>query len=295
MDYGDFEARDIQTPRGVVHARVGGSGPPLLLLHGWPQTHLMWHASAPSLGVGLTVVAADLPGYGASFRPRPTDDHAAHSKRALAADLVAAMGALGHDAFVVAGHDRGGRVGYRMALDHPGVVTRLAVLDIVPTAEVWSQADALFALVYWHWGWLAQPAPLPERLIAGDPDAFWIVAERIGIKSGDPRFPDAVVAAYRAQLDDPAAIEAMCEDYRAGATVDRALDEADRGARTIDCPVRVLWGAAGALPLFYDDPLALWLPYAPAATGRAVDGAGHFLAEDEPAVVADDLLAFLAP
>jgi haloacetate dehalogenase len=294
MDYASFETVDVGTPRGVVHARVGGSGPPLLLLHGWPQTQLMWHAVAPALAERCTVVAADLPGYGASFRPPVSADHAAHSKRALAADLVAAMTELGHAAFAVAGHDRGGRVGYRMALDHPGAVTRLAVLDIVPTAEVWSHADALFALAYWHWGWLAQPAPLPERLIAGDPDAFWITAQRIGIKAGDPRFPDAVVAAYRAQLDDPGAIEAMCEDYRAGATVDRALDEADRGARTIECPVRVLWGAAGALPLFYDDPLALWLPYAPAATGRGLDGAGHFLAEDEPDLVAEDLLAFLA-
>jgi haloacetate dehalogenase len=294
MDYASFETVDVGTPRGVVHARVGGSGPPLLLLHGWPQTQLMWHAVAPALAERFTVVAADLPGYGASFRPPVSADHAAHSKRALAADLVAAMTELGHAAFAVAGHDRGGRVGYRMALDHPGAVTRLAVLDIVPTAEVWSHADALFALAYWHWGWLAQPAPLPERLIAGDPDAFWITAQRIGIKAGDPRFPDAVVAAYRAQLDDPGAIEAMCEDYRAGATVDRALDEADRGARTIECPVRVLWGAAGALPLFYDDPLALWLPYAPAATGRGLDGAGHFLAEDEPDLVAEDLLAFLA-
>lgn len=293
MEFDGFEAIDVGTPRGVVHARVGGSGPPLLLLHGWPQTHLMWHAVAPSLAERFTVVVADLPGYGASLKPTVSDDHAAHSKRALAADLVAAMGALGHAAFAVAGHDRGGRVGYRMALDHPGVVTHLAVLDIVPTAEVWSHADALFALGYWHWGWLAQPAPLPERLIAGDPDAFWIAAERMGIKAGDPRFPDEVVAAYRAQLDDLGAIEAMCEDYRAGATVDRALDEADRGARMIACPVRVLWGAAGALPLFYDDPLALWLPYAPAATGQGVDGAGHFLVEDEPAVVAADLLAFL--
>ena len=293
MGYGDFETIDVPTPRGVVHARAGGSGPPLLLLHGWPQTHLMWHAVAPALAERFTVVAADLPGYGASFRPRASDDHAAHAKRALAADLVAAMAALGHETFAVAGHDRGGRIGYRMALDHPGVVTRLALLDIVPTGEVWARADATFALGYWHWGFLAQPPPLPERLIAGDPDGFWIAVERMGIKPGDRRFPDDVVAAYRAQLDDPTAIEAMCEDYRAGATIDRALDDADRGARTIDCPARVLWGAAGALPLFYDDPLALWLPYAPAATGRGVDDAGHFLVEDEPAAVGADLLAFL--
>lgn len=292
MPFDGFDSADVETPRGRVHARVGGSGPPLLLLHGWPETHLMWHSTAPALAERFTVVVADLPGYGASFRPVVSDEHDAHSKRVLATDLVAAMAALGHAAFAVAGHDRGGRVAYRMALDHPDVVQRAAVLDIVPTAEVWSHADALLAIGYWHWGWLAQPAPLPERLILGDPDAFWIAAERIGIKPGDPRYPDDVVAAYRAQLDDPGAVEAMCEDYRAGATVDRALDDADRGERTIACSVRALWGANGALPLFYADPLELWRPYAPDVSGRAIEGASHFLVEDAPDEVAADLLAF---
>lgn len=294
MPFDGFDSADVETPRGRVHARVGGSGPPLLLLHGWPETHLMWHSTAPALAERFTVVVADLPGYGASFRPVVSDEHDAHSKRVLATDLVAAMAALGHAAFAVAGHDRGGRVAYRMALDHPDVVQRAAVLDIVPTAEVWSHADALLAIGYWHWGWLAQPAPLPERLILGDPDAFWIAAERIGIKPGDPRYPDDVVAAYRAQLDDPGAVEAMCEDYRAGATVDRALDDADRGERTIACPVRALWGADGALPLFYADPLELWRPYAPDVSGRAIEGASHFLVEDAPDQVAADLLAFFS-
>jgi haloacetate dehalogenase len=287
-----FELTDVSTPRGRVRARVGGGGPPLLVLHGFPQTHLMWHSVAPALAQDFTVVAADLPGYGDSFRPPVSEDHGAYAKRALAEDLVAAMAELGHERFAVAGHDRGGRVAYRMALDHPGVVTRLAVLDIVPTGEIWRGADATFALGYWHWGFLAQPAPLPERMMLGDPEAVWIAIERMGIKAGDERYPAEVVDAYRAQFADPAAVEAMCEDYRAGATIDRALDDADRDRRTIGCPVRALWGGAGALPLFYGDPLELWRPYAPGVTGRAVEGASHFLVEDAPGEVAADLAGF---
>jgi haloacetate dehalogenase len=289
-----FSAVNVETTRGVVYAQVGGAGPPLLLLHGFPQTHLMWHAVAPRLAGRYTVVAADLPGYGDSLRPPVSEDHSAHSKRAMAQDLVAAMTELGHSNFFVAGHDRGGRVAYRMALDHPGVVQRLAVLDIVPTGEIWSQADARFALGYWHWGFLAQPAPLPERMMLGDPEGFWIAAERMGMKVGDERFPDETIAAYRAQLTDAESVTAMCEDYRAGATIDRKLDAADRGERTISCSVRVLWGADGALPYFYDDPLDLWLPCAPDATGRAVEGAGHFLAEDQAEDVGADLLEFFS-
>ena len=286
-----FEPVDLNTPRGRVRARVGGSGPPLLLLHGYPQTHLMWHAVAPTLAARFTVVAADLPGYGDSFRPPVSEDHASHGKRTLAADLIAAMAALGQRAFAVAGHDRGGRVAYRMALDHPQVVTRLAVLDIVPTGEVWAHADARFALAYWHWGFLAQPAPLPERLVLGDPDGFWIAAKRMGIKDDD-RYPGDVVAAYRAQLDDPGFVTAMCEDYRAGATIDRELDDADLGRRVIACPTRSLWGGDGALPRFYDDPLEPWRPFAPDLSGRVVEDASHFLVEDAPGEVAADLARF---
>jgi haloacetate dehalogenase len=290
--FAGFESVEIDTPRGVVHACAGGSGPPLLLLHGFPQTHLMWHPVAAALAERHTVVAADLPGYGASFRPQPHEDHAPHAKRTLARDLVAAMAALDHRAFAVAGHDRGGRVAYRMALDHPHAVTRLAVLDIVPTGEIWRRADDTFANGYWHWSFLSQAAPLPERMILGDPAGFWLAIRRMGIKEGDERYPDAVVEAYRAQLSDPPAVEAMCEDYRAGATIDRALDDEDRGARTIACPVRALWGGAGALPRFYEDPLELWRPYAPDLSGRAVEGASHFLVEDAPGEVADDLAGF---
>ncbi len=295
MRFEGFEPVDVPTARGPVHAQVGGAGPPLLVLHGYPQTHLMWHAAAGALAERFTVVAADLPGYGDSFRPEAADDHVPHSKRALAADLVAAMASLGFSSFAVAGHDRGGRVGYRMALDAPEVVTRLAVLDIVPTGEIWSRADAGFAIGYWHWPFLAQPAPLPERLMLGDADAWWVSVERMGNKPADPRYPEEVVAAYRAQLRDPAVVSAICEDYRAGATIDRALDEADRAAgQTLACPVRALWGGEGGLPLFYEDPLALWRGLAPEVTGRAVDGASHFLVEDAPEEVAADLLRFLA-
>jgi haloacetate dehalogenase len=291
--FSGFEATDVVTPRGSVRIRVGGSGPPLLLLHGYPETHLMWHAVAPLLADRHTVVAADLPGYGDSFRPPVSADHTSHSKRALAADLVAAMAELGHDTFAVAGHDRGGRVAHRMALDSPSVVTRLAVLDIVPTGEIWSRADDRFTMGYWHWPFLAQPAPLPEQLILGAPDAYWESVLRQGIKADD-RYPDEVVAVYRAQLSDPDVVTAICEDYRAGATVDRELDTADRGSRTIACPVRVLWGADGALPRLYDDPLELWQPYAPELSGRTVQGAGHFLAEDAPDDVAADLAKFFS-
>jgi haloacetate dehalogenase len=291
MLFAGFDTRDLSTPRGTVHAAVGGDGPPLLLLHGYPQTHLMWHAVAPALAERFTVVAADLPGYGASFRPAVSADHAAHAKRALAGDLVAAMAALGFERFALVGHDRGGRVAYRMALDHPERVSRLAVLDIVPTGEIWNRADATFALGYWHWAFLAQPAPLPEQLILGNPAAFWIAAERLGLKPRDPRFPPETLEAYRAQLTDPAAVEATCEDYRAGATIDRAHD-AEGG--TIACAVHALWGADGALPRFYPDPLELWRGFAPEVTGRAIAGAGHFLAEDQPDAVLQELDAFLA-
>jgi len=178
-----------------------------------------------------------------------------------------------------------------MALDHPATVSRLAVLDIVPTGEIWSRADASFALGYWHWAFLAQPAPLPEQMILASPDAFWTSAQRLGLKD-DERYPQAVLNAYRAQCADPATVEAMCEDYRAGATIDRQLDDGNRGRRTIACPVLALWGSDGALPRFYDDPLDLWRVYARQITGGAVQNASHFLVEDAPRVVAEELVAF---
>ncbi|MBV9194570.1 MAG: alpha/beta hydrolase [Solirubrobacterales bacterium] len=287
-----FSERRLECERGTIFARVGGTGPPLLLLHGYPENHLMWHAVAPVLGERFTVVAADLTGYGGSLRPQPSADHAAHGKRALALDQLQAMGSLGYERFAVAGHDRGGRVAYRLALDHPGRVSALAVLDIVPTADVWARADDRFPLIYWHWGFLAQPAPLPERLIAGDPGAYFEHMRALGLGREPGRYPEEVLAAYRAQLEDPATVEAMCEDYRAGASVDREYDEADRG-RTIECPVLALWGKRGALEIFYGDVLAVWRAWARELHGRGVD-ASHFLVEDRPGEVARELAAFFA-
>ena len=286
-----LEVRDLPTERGAIHARVGGSGPPLLLLHGYPETHLMWHGAAPALAERFTVVATDLSGYGDSLRPAPAADHAPHSKRAMALDQIQAMASLGFARFAVAGHDRGGRVAYRMALDHPDRVSALAVLDIVPTAEVWARADDRLALGYWHWGFLAQPAPLPERLIAGDPDAYFDYHLRsIGLDREPGRYPESVIAAYRAQLRDAGTIEAICEDYRAGASIDRVIDEVDWG-RPIECPVLVLWGTRGALPLFYGDVLDVWRSWARDVRGRGID-ASHFLVEDRPDEVARELTAF---
>jgi haloacetate dehalogenase len=288
--FAGFERKQLETPRGTICAQVGGSGPPLLLLHGYPQTSLMWRDAGPLLASRFTVVAADLPGYGDSFRPTPTEDHSAHSKRAMAADLVAAMAALGHERFAVAGHDRGARVGYRMALDQPDRVDRLAVMDIVPTAEVWRRMDGVAALLYWHWPFLAQPAPLPERLIvAGADDFVDDHLARIGLGVAPGRYPREVMDVYRNQLRDPDAVQAICEDYRAGAGIDLEHDEA---GGTIDCPVLALWATRGALPVFYGDVLEVWRPWAPDLRGHAID-ATHFLIEDEPEQVAGALAGFL--
>jgi haloacetate dehalogenase len=293
--FAGFASRRVRTERGEVFARVGGTGPAILLLHGYPQTHVMWHAAAPLLADRFTLVVADLPGYGASFRPVPAPDHAPHAKRALAADLVQLMSALGHEQFAVAGHDRGGRVAYRMALDHRDRVRAVAVLDVVPTGEVWARADAQTALLYWHWPFLAQPAPLPERLIAGDPDAFFDLHVRaLGLGRQAGRYPTGLMDGYRRLLDDPGTVQAICEDYRAGATIDREHDDADLGRRRIACPVLALWSAAGALPRLYGDVLDVWRPWADEVSGRGLP-ATHFLVEDQPGLVADALSEFLTP
>jgi len=276
-----FETLDIDAGGVRIHARRAGSGPPLLLLHGYPQTHVMWHAIAPALAEDFTVVACDLRGYGTSDKPPTTADHWPYTQRAMAEDQIAVMRALGFERFALCGHDRGARVGYRLALDHPERVTRLAVLDIVPTAEALRRADREFGLGYWHWFFLAQPAPFPERMIAADPGAYYRHFDA-------PFFDPEAVAAYRRSADDPATIHAMCEDYRAGATLDYAHDLADLNrTRRIACPVLALWGARWHLEDWYD-VLAIWREWADDVTGRALDS-GHYLVEERP----DDTLAEL--
>jgi haloacetate dehalogenase len=274
-----FALHHVETGEATIRARIGGSGPPLLLLHGNPQTHLMWHRVAPALAEHFTVVAADLRGYGESSKPRTTLDHEPYSKRAMARDQVALMAHFGFERFAVAGHDRGGRCAYRMALDHPERVTRLAVLDILPTLEHYRRAEQLFAMRYWHWFFLPQPYPLPEKLIGGDPK--WFFQRNWPAAAEPPSFfaPEAI-ADYWQAFSDPRTVHAICEDYRAGATIDCRHDEADFGKRKIACPMLVLWAANGVLPLLYD-PLAVWRDWAGDVAGEAIE-AGHYMAEEQP-------------
>ena len=268
-----FATETIDTAEARIHLRRGGSGPLLLLLHGHPETGAMWHLVAPRLAERFSVVVPDLRGYGASSKPPTTPDHEPYSKRAFGRDLLDVMARLGFERFGVAGHDRGGRTAYRMALDAPERITRLAVLDIVPTVEMWDAMDARLAMENWHWLFLAQPAPFPEDLISPDPDRFYF-------RTRPERFAPEVLAEYRAALRDRDTIHAICEDYRAGATFDRELDARDREAgRRIACPVLVLWSALKDVdPL---DPLAIWGRWADDVRGRAFD-CGHFLAEELP-------------
>ena len=282
-----FEVRAIPTPEATIRVRVGGSGPPLLLLHGHPQTHAMWHAVAPRLARDHTVVCADLRGYGGSSKPATTADHEPYSKRAMARDMVAVMERLGFARFAMAGHDRGGRVAYRLALDHRERVERLAVLDIVPTYEMWRRVDKEFGLVDYHWFFLAQPAPFPERLIAAAPDEFYF-------RRDPSRFHPEALADYRRAVHDPATIHAMCEDYRAGAGYDDEADRADMEAgRSIECPLHVLWAGRDELGRWFD-VLEVWRRWcAGQVSGRPLD-CGHFLAEEAPAETAGELHGFLS-
>jgi haloacetate dehalogenase len=282
-----FELDRVDVGEAVLRVRHGGSGPPLLLLHGHPQTHVMWHLVAPRLAEEHTVLAPDLRGYGESSKPATTADHEPYSKRAMARDAVALMGALGFERFAVAGHDRGARVAYRLALDHPERVERLSVLDVIPTGETWRRADRRFMLSWWHWAFLAQPAPLPETLIAPDPAEYYFGGDRSIFH------PDAL-GDYLRCARAPETIHAMCEDYRAGATYDFELDEADRAdGRRIACPVLVLWGARNDLEDLFGDPLAIWGDWADDVRGRALDS-GHYLPEEAPDETYAELQAFFA-
>ncbi|MGD0050933.1 MAG: alpha/beta hydrolase [Vulcanimicrobiaceae bacterium] len=271
-----FVLERIDTGEAQLRVRHGGVGPPLLLLHGHPQTHVMWHRVAPDLAREFTVVAMDLRGYGESSKPPTTDDHEPYSKRAMARDAVAVMRHLGFERFAVAGHDRGGRVAYRLALDHPERVARLATLDILPTYEHFARADMRFGLGYWHWFFLAQPYPLPETLIGADPERFFL-----GRPNRPNVFAPEALADYLRCYRDPATIHAACEDYRAAASYDYALDEADkRAGRRIAAPLLALWGGRAQVGSWYD-VLAIWREWADDVRGGPID-AGHFLAEEAP-------------
>lgn len=288
-----FDSRWIDIGMGRLFARTGGAGPPLVLLHGFPQTHVMWHRIAPRLAERFMVIAPDLRGYGWSSVPPGAADGSGYSKRLMARDIIEAMEKLGHVRFAVAGHDRGGRVAYRLALDHPGRVTRIAVLDIVPTKTVWDGFDRAAALRTYHWAFLAQKAPLPETLIGRDPTFFldWTLASWTASRSLDA-FDPRSLAHYRAAFNNPDRIAAACGDYRAGATFDVADDEADLAAgRKISAPLFALWGNAG----FPDagDPLAAWRNVATDVSGASVRS-GHFVAEENPEGALDAMLPFLA-
>ena len=292
-----FEARHHDADGVRLFARTGGrrDAPPLLLLHGFPQSHAMWQRVARALADRFFLVLPDLRGYGRSDKPPGASDHANYSKRAMAADLVALMRTLGHERFAVAGHDRGARVAHRLALDHPAVVTRLALLDIAPTLDMYEATDMRFASLYYHWFHLIQPHPLPERMIGADPAFYlrWKLGGWGGPRGIDHVEPEAL-ADYERGFCTPEGIHAACEDYRASAGIDLEHDRASRAAGAkIECPTLALWGERGVIAQLFD-PLALWRAQCRAeVAGRALP-AGHFLAEERPEETAAELLAFFA-
>lgn len=286
-----FEQRRIAIGSVNFNLRIGGSGAPLLLLHGYPQTHLAWHAVAPELARHFTVICPDLKGYGDSDAPAPDPDAAAYSKRVMGEEMLGLMAALGHRRFAVVGHDRGARIGYRLTLDHPEAISRLAILDVLPTAAQWDLADKAFSFNVFHWGFLAKPGGLPERLIAADPDFFQDYLMRSWSGDYDALSTEAM-AEYRASFRKPENIAASCADYRAGYTIDDALDRADQAAgRKITCPLLVLTGDE-YLKTGENSPLDIWKRWATDVRGDVISS-GHFVMEEKPREVLAALLPFL--
>ncbi|MEU7927847.1 alpha/beta hydrolase [Micromonospora sp. NPDC049801] len=286
-----FEEFDIATSGATIHGRRGGDGPPVLLLHGIPETHLMWHRVAPRLAEHFTVVATDLRGWGDSGTPPSSADHEPYSMRAIARDQIEVMRSLGYDRFHLVGHDRGARCAYRLALDAPDVVTRLAVLDVVPIGDVYDRADKAFSLSYWVWSFLAAPEPVPERFIAAAPEVLvdYMLENWPEVKDS---FPPEVRAAYVEQFTHPETVHAICEEFRAAASLDYDQDRADRGSRKIACPLLFLWSQHGQVAKLYDDPMAIWRQWADDVRGGPVP-AGHFIPEEAPDETAHRLLDFL--
>ena len=274
-----------------IHAVKGGRGPALLLLHGHPQTHAIWHKVAPALARHFTVIAAGLRGYGDSGKPQGAEDHSNYSKRRMALDQVELMRRHGHESFALLGHDRGGRVAARMAIDHPDAVTRLVTLDVAPTAAMYEQTTFDFARAYWHWFFLVRPAPLPETLIRADPDLY--LKQTIGARSaGLKPFTPEAYAAYLRCLSDPATAHGICEDYRASVTIDLEHDRADLAAgKQIACPFLALWGAHGVVGKCFD-PLAEWSKWSANVQGNALP-CGHYIPEEAPELLLERVLPFL--
>lgn len=294
-----FDGFEAQTHlvRGLpIHARTGGApgAPPALLLHGFPQTHAMWHRVAQRLAPHYRLVLPDLRGYGDSAKPRGDAGHANYSKREMAADMAALMQSLGHEQYLVAGHDRGGRVAHRLALDHPQAVRKLALLDIAPTLDMYEATDMRFASAYYHWFHLIQPSPLPERMIGADA-RFYLRTKLGGWGSGSTSYMEGeALAEYERCFCRPEAIHAACEDYRAAAGIDLEHDRASRAAgQRVACDMLVLWGERGVINALFD-PLALWRAQCSAqVTGRLM-AAGHYIAEELPQETAGALAAFWA-
>jgi len=285
--FDEFSLDEVDVGTVMLRVRHGGTGPAVLLLHGHPRTHVTWHRVAPLLSSDFTVVCPDLRGYGSSSKPPASADHAEYSKRAMARDCVALMDRLGHRRFAAVDHDRGAYAAFRTAMDHPDAVTHLAVLDAVPIGEALARCDATFATAWWHWFFLGNPAANAERIISADPDA-WYDSERARRLMGEAAWPD-----YRDAIHDPATVRAMCEDYRAGLTVDRAHDDADRRAeRRVRCPVHVIWATRDDMEQLYGDPRALWRNVAVTVSGEAIDS-GHHMAEEAPDALAAALRSFL--
>ncbi len=287
-----FRSERIRTRGAEIFLRVGGEGEPLVLLHGYPQTHVMWHRVAPALARRFMLAIPDLRGYGASSAPASDAAHLTYSKRAMAEDVIDMMAALGHHSFMIAGHDRGGRVAYRLALDHGERVRRLALLDIVPTYTMWKRLTPDLAMKIFHWMFLAQPAPLPEEMIMANPQRWLENKLRLWSGAGTlAAFADDALAHYRDFFAKPDYIHATCEDYRAGASCDLRADEADMAAgRRIACPTLVLWGSSG-IPEKSGGPLAIWKDWCLDVRGGTIS-AGHFLPEENPEATQEALIAF---
>ncbi len=293
MFFRDFALEHIPVSAGMLRLRRGGKGPPLLLLHGNPQTHAMWHKVAPALAQRYSVICPDLRGYGGSFKPPVSADHAAYAKREMAKDMAELMAHFGHERFLVAAHDRGARVAHRLALDHPQRVQKLCVMDIIPTLEHFERTDMAMALGYYHWFWFAQPHPFPENVISAAPDAWWRAHT-----SREPKPPDffdrEALADYMGAIHDPEMIRGMCEDYRAAATIDLEHDRASRAAgQKIHCLLLVLWGKKARIEAWYD-ALAIWRRYCTAEVSGGPVSSGHYLAEEAPGEVLERLTAFFS-